>query len=274
MRYRLVRRTSFVGPLLAIFIALMHPPYSQKVRVEGASLANPTLVGKADVPRLSPVLNPTAASKSSTGPIADLHPLDFPPVPPPRTEIVRKTQSRPKAVLELIHYPWQQLGYEVVFLSARPGFRAMTISDKRKIEVYMRSGDQPLDTAYDVAHEFGHAFDLEYNDAERRGRWCVMRGIDPDTPWFGCNRCPDYSTPAGDFAETFAFLLLGPGNYHSRMAAPPKQEEIRQLAAFCHIDLEGLWYTERLKQATQQGRERPEPPTDKTSQTAGTPRDR
>lgn len=40
--------------------------------------------------------------------------------------------------------------------------------------------------------------------------------------------------------------------FHSRMAAPPKLEEIPQLAAFCYIELKGLWYTERLKQTRQQ----------------------
>jgi hypothetical protein len=90
-------------------------------------------------------------------------------------------------------------------------------------------------TAYDLAHELGHAFDLDNNTPDRRTRWRELRGIDPEAAWFGCNRCPDYNTPAGDFAETFAFLLLGPGNYHSRLAEAPTKDQIRELAAFCGI---------------------------------------
>lgn len=140
-----------------------------------------------------------------------------------------------KEVLTLIRFPYKKLGYEIAFMGPRPGYRAMTISDKRRIEIYNRPGDSPLVTAYDLAHELGHAVDLDSNNAERRNRWRELRGIDPEAAWFGCNRCPDYNTPAGDFAETFAFLLLGPGNYHSRMALPPTNDQISALAAFCGI---------------------------------------
>jgi hypothetical protein len=145
-------------------------------------------------------------------------------------------ERRRKAVLALIRYPWQELGYQVEFLGPRPGYRAMTISDKRRIEIYVRPGDSPEMQAYDLAHEIGHAFDLVRNNSERRRKWRDLRGIQPATAWFGCNRCPDYSTPAGDFAETFAFLLLGPGNYHSRIAQPPTADEIAPLAEFCRIE--------------------------------------
>jgi hypothetical protein len=140
-----------------------------------------------------------------------------------------------KEVLALIRFPWKKLGYEIAFMGPRPGYRAMTISEQRRIEIYNRPGDSPLLTAYDLAHELGHAVDLDNNTPERRTRWRELRGIDPEAAWFGCNRCPDYNTPAGDFAETFAFLLLGPGNYHSRMALPPTKDQISALAAFCGI---------------------------------------
>jgi hypothetical protein len=228
----LSRTTILLGPSVVIAVLLLYPSQSQKIRVEVAPMANPARVGRADVPQLIA----EAAIPESVDVFVKIAPLPELKKPKPR-----EFASRPKAVLGLIHYPWEQLGYSVVFLAPRPGFRAMTISDRHRIEVYMRSGDQPIDLAYDLAHELGHAFDLEHNDPERRTLWCKMRGIDPATPWFGCNRCPDYDTPAGDFAETFAFLLLGPGNYHSRMAPQPSREQVTQLAAFCRIDLNGLW---------------------------------
>jgi hypothetical protein len=241
----LSRTTISLGPAVVLALLLLYPSQSQKVKVEVAPMVNPARVGKADIPQM--VADATLPST------LDLTPIDV-PLPEIKKPKPREFASRPKAVLSLIHYPWEQLGYEVIFLSPRPGFRAMTISDRHRIEVYMRSGDEAIDLAYDLAHELGHAFDLENNNAERRTLWCNMRGIDPATPWFGCNRCPDYDTPAGDFAETFAFLLLGPGNYHSRMASQPKQDQIPQLAAFCRIDLNGLWCSD------QKGISGPEPP--------------
>jgi len=162
---------------------------------------------------------------------------DAPPIFEPSSD-----RRQRKAVLGLIHYPWQRLGYEIIFVGPRPGYRAMTLSNKRRIEVYVRPGDRPELLAYDLAHELGHAFDLEYNNSERRMHWRQLRGIEPSMPWFGCNRCPDYDTPAGDFAETFAYLLLGPGNYHSRMAEPPADAEVRALAAFCRMEHPGTWF--------------------------------
>ena len=263
------RRTIFVGPALVVLICLTYPGYSQKVSTEktkGQSPTSaPTNVGKAVVPRQEPI----AASVTITASPADNRPELELKLPIARPQL-KAAPKGPNAVLSLINYPWQQLGYEVVFLSPRPGFRAMTISDRRRIEIYARSSDHPIDLAYDLAHELGHAFDLERNDDERRSRWCELRGIDPSMPWFGCNRCPDYGTPAGDFAETFAFLLLGPGNYHSRLAPPPDLSMIPQLASFCGIKIEDSWCAEQIKAAYQlMG---PEPPISKTSQTtSGSP---
>jgi hypothetical protein len=147
------------------------------------------------------------------------------------------SQQRRKAeVIGMIRFCRAKLGYDIAFLAPRAGYRAMTIASKRRIEIYVRPDDSARLQAYDLAHELGHAFDLEYNNAERRRLWRELRGIPLSTPWFACNRCPDYGTPAGDFAETFAFLLLGPGNYRSTMAQAPTREQIPRLAAFCRTD--------------------------------------
>jgi hypothetical protein len=152
------------------------------------------------------------------------------------TDVPVFEKDRKYAVLSLIRYPWQNLGYDIVFMGSRPGYRAMTLTARRRIEIYVRPGEGLMNQAYDLAHELGHAFDLKYNNEGRRQQWSKLRGINPATPWFGCDACPDYRTPAGDFAETFAFLLLGPGNYHSLMAPVPKIEQVEELAEFCGID--------------------------------------
>jgi hypothetical protein len=145
-------------------------------------------------------------------------------------------KDRKQAVLALIRYPWEDLGFSIVFMGSRLGYRAMTLTARRRIEVYARPGDGLIQQAYDLAHELGHAYDLKNNNEERRLKWRELRGIDSSIPWFGCDACPDYATPAGDFAETFAFLLLGPGNFHSVMAPVPTASRIPELAAFCHIE--------------------------------------
>lgn len=144
--------------------------------------------------------------------------------------------DRRSAVLSMIDYPWEKLGFKVFFMNARPGYRAMTLTSRNRIEVYVRPGEALDHQAFDLAHELGHAFDLVHNNEQRRKKWRELRGIDPSTPWFGCDACPDYGTPAGDFAETFAALLLGPGNYHSRIASLPRPEQAAELAAFCMIE--------------------------------------
>ena len=139
--------------------------------------------------------------------------------------------------MDLISIQWQKLGYEIVFMPARPGFRAMTFPSRHRIEVYARSQDNLDLLAYDIAHEIGHAIDVTYNTAETRKHWMESRGIDPATIWFGCDRCSDYSTPAGDFAETFAMYLCGPKYFRGRIASRPTPEEMVILAQFFPKDL-------------------------------------
>ena len=108
----------------------------------------------------------------------------------------------------------------------------MTLPGQHRIEVYARPEDDVELLAYDIAHELGHAYDVTHNTAETRKRWMQLRGINPTTPWFGCDRCSDYNTPAGDFAETFALLLRGPKYFRSRIAARPTPEQIPALVHF------------------------------------------
>ncbi len=169
---------------------------------------------------------------------------EAPALPETASQRQRKVQ-----VLSMIHFPAEKLGYEIVFLGPRAGYRAMTNADKRRIEVYMRAGESAQLQAYDLAHELGHAFDLVYNNAERRRQWRELRGIALSTPWFGCNGCPDYDTPAGDFAETFALLLLGSDNYNSKMALAPTRKQKRKLAAFCRTDGIGTGRGDLMAQA-------------------------
>jgi hypothetical protein len=141
-------------------------------------------------------------------------------------------EVRNAAALALIPFSWQQLHYEIVFRPPQQGIRAMIFERERRIEVYARPSDDSHRIAYDIAHELGHAIDFTFNSAESRRKWLLLRGIDPATPWFGCNRCGDYETPAGDFAETFALYLFGPGHFNGRIAPPPTEDELTALKPF------------------------------------------
>ena len=140
--------------------------------------------------------------------------------------------TRNAAALALIPFSWQQLHYQISFLPPQKGLRAMIFPNEHRIEVYARPLDGARRIAYDIAHELGHAIDMTLNNAETRRNWMALRGIDPATPWFGCDRCTDFNTPAGDFAETFALMLLGPGNFHGRIAPAPTEEQLQLLRPF------------------------------------------
>jgi hypothetical protein len=150
----------------------------------------------------------------------------------PAIDFAKRALVREQAALALIGFPWQQLQYDIVFMAPRPGIRAMTIFGQHRIEVYARPNDNARLLAFDIAHELGHAIDVTRNTGETRRKWLKARGIDPSTPWFGCSGCSDFNTPAGDFAETFALFLLGPGHFSGRIAPPPTTEQVPALAAF------------------------------------------
>ena len=144
---------------------------------------------------------------------------------------------RPESALDLIQIPWKQLGYDIVFMPPRPGFRAMTLTGQRRIEVYARPQDDTALLVYDIAHEIGHAIDVTYNTARSRKEWMQARGINSNTQWFGCDRCSDYKTPAGDFAETYAAILCGSKYFRGRIAPLPSAEGMAKLAHFFPKDL-------------------------------------
>lgn len=140
---------------------------------------------------------------------------------------------RNNAALAMITFPWQQqLEYQIVFMDPQNGYRAMTYPRQHRIEIYARPGDNTTRLAHDIAHELGHAVDVTFNTPELRRKWMELRGIDPSTPWFACNKCSDFTSPAGDFAETFALLQVGKDYFASRIAPKPTDKDIPALIAF------------------------------------------
>lgn len=132
---------------------------------------------------------------------------------------------RAAASLALLSHPWERLGYDIVFAPARRGIRARTVFRERRIEVYVRPTDPVAQTAFDVAHEVGHAVDAELGTAWGRAEWLRARDLDGRLPWFGCNGCDDLGTPAGDFAESFAAWQVAGGRFASRLGPPPNDAQ-------------------------------------------------
>jgi hypothetical protein len=48
--------------------------------------------------------------------------------------------------------------------------------------------------------------------------------------WYGCDGCTDYRSPAGDWAEVFAYWLAGPGDFRSQMGPPPDAAHMALIA--------------------------------------------
>ena len=99
-------------------------------------------------------------------------------------------RSRPTSVvgdprgaeaLALIAFPWRRTlpGWSIAFLPARAGLRGLTRVDERRIEIYVRDGDSAASLARVVAHELGHAVDVELNSPSDRERWRAVRGVGP-----------------------------------------------------------------------------------------------
>lgn len=91
----------------------------------------------------------------------------------------------------------------------------------RIIEVYVRPVQVLDEVAFALAHELGHAVDLEHFDPDRRARWRRARRLPADLPWFGASDANDFATPAGDWAESFAAWQIGEEHYQSLLAPVP-----------------------------------------------------
>ena len=138
---------------------------------------------------------------------------------------------REAEALALIAFPWRRSlpGWSISFLPAKVGLRGLTRVDERRIEIYARDGDSAASLARVVAHELGHAVDVELNSQDDRERWRAARGVGPAVSWWPGNAASDFDTLSGDFAEAFATMLTGSTSL-SRIAPPPGPAELAVLA--------------------------------------------
>ncbi len=153
-------------------------------------------------------------------------------VPAPTVRrLVESPAQRGARVLASLHYPYQRLGYRIQFLPDKHGYLGLTVPEQRLIQIYVRSSESDLVLSHSIAHEIGHALDFSRSSLVTHRTYLTMRGLSTSRDWFGCSGCTDYRTPAGDWAEVFAYWLAGPGDYRSQVAGAPSRTQLRALGA-------------------------------------------
>ena len=74
-----------------------------------------------------------------------------------------------------------------------------------------------------------HAVDVTLNSPEEREEWQAARGIE-SVPWWPGDGLTDFSTGAGDFAESFAAWQVGTGSFRSRVGDAPNGDQLALMA--------------------------------------------
>jgi hypothetical protein len=129
--------------------------------------------------------------------------------------------------LSNIEWNWQEYlpDWQINFYPGRPGRLAEATNESHIINVWIRKDQTSIMVAGAIAHEFGHAFDWTYmeKNPEMRKEWLKIRHFPSSTKWDpGCD-CTDYKFGSGDFAESVAWTLVGPGaGFKGELGKPPR----------------------------------------------------
>jgi hypothetical protein len=107
--------------------------------------------------------------------------------------------------------PGDASAFRISYEPGRSDVIGLATVHEGRMQVFVRTCDKLSRglLAHVVAHELGHLVDGARMNGELRAQWLAARGIPADTPWYGCNSCADFATPAGDFAEVYAQWQTG-----------------------------------------------------------------
>ena len=141
-------------------------------------------------------------------------------------------QRRGAAALASLLRPGDARGYLVEFRPGRSDVLGLAHLPERRVEIFVRSCAAQPDRLlrHVIAHEIGHLVDADTMPA-LRNEWLRARGISSSMPWFGCNSCSDFATPAGDFAEVYAQWQRSASDNRSELAPAPSSAALAELAA-------------------------------------------
>ncbi len=122
-------------------------------------------------------------------------------------------------------------GWTITWAGSRPDIRGIADPNSRTITIYLRAGLSAANMAYVLAHELGHAVNYDRFPGGS-DEWMAARGL--GGAWYS-GTYSDTSTPAGDWAEAFAWTVTGgaTGEWYSRLGSPPdaaQQALVRALA--------------------------------------------
>lgn len=194
-----------------------------------------TLVPPFPTPTIPAV--PPATVPPATVPPATVPPATVPPTavlttttwtPPPTTQ--PGPEVRGQAVLASLSVNVLSLipGWTLEFLGEDPGYRGSTFPGERRIEIYVRNDLTDAQLAHTIAHEVGHAMDIDQMDDASRVDWITARGR-PGLAWWAPSGVSDYSVGSGDLAESVAWTLTDGGEWNSTVSGPPGSNQQRLL---------------------------------------------
>ena len=96
--------------------------------------------------------------------------------------------------------------WRVVHADTHPNWRGVTNTIERTVTLFDRPVTSIDEAAAVLAHELGHAVDIDMLDDADRRSWLELRSI--DTGWWAGEAQADFDVGAGDFAEAVAAYLL------------------------------------------------------------------
>ena len=110
-------------------------------------------------------------------------------------------------------------GWTINWEGHRPDIRGIADPNSRTITIYLREGLSAAAMAYVLAHELGHVVNYDRFPGGS-GDWMAARGL--GGPWYN-GTYGDTATPAGDWAEAFAWTVTGgaTGERYSQLGPPP-----------------------------------------------------
>ncbi|MFV0260454.1 MAG: hypothetical protein ACK5PP_18630 [Acidimicrobiales bacterium] len=140
---------------------------------------------------------------------------------------------RADRTMSSVGYDWRPVlrDWELVFSEAA-GPLGVTRPNDRRIELALPPDLADRVVTHALAHELGHALDVELLDPDDRAAWLTARGL--PGPWWPTEDVgrPAHGAPVGaeDFAEAFAVWQLGPDDGLARLAAPLTGDQLALLA--------------------------------------------
>jgi hypothetical protein len=251
--WRVAAATIVVGLLVALWLpgvlgAVDHPvPQAMKLGPpvpSSTTPSTPTPTAPAEPPAAGSELTPpppttVPPAPGAAGPtttVTTARPARNAPRATTTTTATGTVESRGAAALALINYPWQRAGYSMVFTGANPNLLGLTEPSKKRITIYLRPNQSTSDVARIIGHEIGHAVDFTMTTDAERADYRRIRSLDNRAWYPACGACPDYASPVGDWAETFAYWLLGDGSFNSQLAPKPTPVQLAALTPIFTAD--------------------------------------